>query len=157
MIILGFQGTGKTTYVKTHSQAADLDFKGFDTKAPGWEKAYVDALLEAQKDHFYVFGNIAEPVMQELDDRGVMFVAFAPLHGDALTREDEDIKALCLGRYVLRKEQNDRNVKWLEKIKRHYDEWTNWKFFDYPNCTPVAMDMKTNTIETLIAGLESSC
>ncbi len=148
MIILAFQGTGKTTYANTHKDAIDLDFKKFDTKSDNWEKAYVDQLIA--QDTEYVLGNIAEPVMRELDDRGIPFTVFSPVHGNEMNKTDQDVKALMLGRYVLRKEQNERNVKWLEKIKRHYDEWTAMDSFFFPNCSIEEVTLERNTVDQLI-------
>ncbi len=150
MIILAFQGTGKTTYAQSHDNAFDLDFKFFDTKADGWEKTYVDQLEAEQSIYKYVLGNIAEPVMRELDNRGIPFTVFSPVHGNEMNKTDQDVKALMLGRYVLRKEQNERNVKWLEKIKRHYDEWTAMDSFFYSTCSIEEVTLEKNTVEQLI-------
>lgn len=150
MIILGFQGTGKTTYVKKHDNASDLDYKYFDTKSDGWEKAYVDRLLDEDITKDYVFGNISKEVMAELNSRQINFKVFAPMHGDTLTRDDENLKALLLGRYVVRKEQTPQNLKWLNRMKRHYDEWTSESFFKYQYAIPVKMTMTVNTIADLL-------
>lgn len=150
MIILAFQGAGKTTYAKTHDNAVDLDTKDFDTRVADWEKAYVDNLVDADVLNDYVFGNISKEVMAELDNRGINFKVFAPIRETVATKEDEDLKALLLGRYVVRKEQTPQNLKWLNRIKKHYDEWTDKSFFNYRYAIPVKMTMSLNTIEDLL-------
>lgn len=131
-IILAFQGTGKTYFCnnETEKQCKDLDFKEF-VHCPGWIKDYVDELERCQDRYDIIFCNISKDLMDELSARDIPFTVVTPIWYTNRGQDDDyrTLKEIIFGRFVLRKEQTPSNVRWLEKIKANFDNWTNFNMF----------------------------
>ncbi len=134
-IVLAFQGSGKSFLTKNLPElhCKDMDFKYYRGK-PNWEQEYIKTLQTNMEMGIYdfIFCNISEDIMRLLKNAGIEFYVVTPLWHDDAEREGrrfQKIKSILFGRYVLRKEQTPDNVKWLNRIKRHFDEWTAFSFF----------------------------
>ena len=145
-VILAFQGTGKTYFCSKNPEYIDLDFKEFP-HVDGWLEDYVETLKShIQDDNIKgIFCNISKELMDKLTEEQIPFTVFAPLTN---SEDYEDVKALLLGRMVLRKTQTPQNVGWIEKIKAHFDEWCDPDFFGKTTVCPVSL--RTNCIEELL-------
>lgn len=122
MIILAFQGSGKTYAANKYpGTVSEIDVKeGFDSYGD-----YAEALIEADKDANCIFGNANIFVAKELLERGTDISIFAPWKENLSERDYEDIKTTIFGRYVLRQEQKANSYKWLERMKRHFDSFAS--------------------------------
>ena len=157
MIILGFQGCGKTSAAEVYpDKFIDNDFKTY-VHDDGWIQRYVDdVIMLEEKGTKTVLCNISKELMDELVTRGISFRIFAPVWDKKQTEEFLDLKAMMFGRYVLRKEQTAKNVWWIEKIKRHYDEWTDMEFFKpYLDSGYAKLDVMTTRLNKMQVYLES--
>ncbi len=149
-IILGFQGSGKSWFIENHPEydCADMDFKYYP-HTEDWIKSYVDDIEKNLPEKDLIFCNISKELMQELCDRGIDFYVFAP---DSSSEDYEDIKALIIGRCILRKTQTAGNIGWIEKVKAHFDEWCSPDFFkkySFHGCW-IKLTLSVNSIESVI-------
>lgn len=70
-IVCGYQGIGKTTYCKNHTDAYDLDSSNYK-KDDGWTKLYVDdAIKTLHKGFNKVFISAHQNVVNELLSRNL--------------------------------------------------------------------------------------
>lgn len=156
-IVLAFQGTGKTYFCEKIAytlgfQCKDQDFKSFE-HTDGWIERYVDE-LENDSTNDIIFCNICKELMEELTKRKIAFYVITPLWYSARGQEEDflTLKEILFGRYVLRKSQTPQNVCWLEKVKRNFDDWTNYSLFEefVEYITFLPMTITNNSVEKLI-------
>lgn len=154
MIILATQGLGKSYAASILDGVKDIDIMNFR----GDPESYADALIKASDDDNIALGNISAEIMSELNKRGEKFLIFAPVFSKDFTKEEAEnymlLKEIIFGRLVLRKTQNERNVAWLEKVKRNFDSWCDIDFFTkYVSQTEIRpMTLSVNNVASLLSG-----
>lgn len=155
-IILCTQGTGKTSATSPIANIADIDVKYYDKDDPNWIELYVSDLIEATTKNDYVLGNITCEVMKELEKREIPYSVFVPFKNILDNREYQLSKQILFGRYILRKTQSPHNSNWIEKLKRHFDDYCDWSVPPYAQLHPenkYVFSPTLNTVEDLLASL----
>lgn len=98
MIVVGYQGIGKSTLQKNDSNVIDLESGHFwvnDKRDENWYVVYVNIADHLSKQGFTVFLSSHKVVRQELNDRGIDFNVISP--------------------------SLELKEAWLEKLKKRYD------------------------------------
>ena len=122
MICMAYPGCGKTYATELlNSQgvsALDYDSKNVTDKEDGWEKEYVDDIVElTQKgDYKVIFVSFNLNVIKEMVQHGIRFTCVIPQPDDPVVKE------MMIGRYCLRTPDALNYTRRIKRQIRHYDE-----------------------------------
>lgn len=155
-IVSVFPGCGKT-WMYNHQHDDDMTFYTIHSytrrhlkiqlcdatqyqKNDGWEKHYVDDLLDCNGNYDFVFASMHPSILEELKFRHIPFVMVLPQnYGCHNERERILIKQQFLGRIVLSNNSlltQDFGTK-IKSLSEHYDNWIKedivWSY--NPVCT----------------------
>ena len=116
-IICGYQGIGKTTYCKTHTDSYDLDSSAFE-KNEEWAKTYVDSAIEVLKSGYdKVFISAHQCVINEILNRILNEISIVVV----IPKETKETwEARLRFRYEQCKKQYAYNA--LQDFLKHFDE-----------------------------------
>lgn len=139
MIISAFPACGKTylyenqntlqfnCYGETkHFSVCDSESSKYE-KSSGWEKDYVNDIVNKLGTVDFIFISQYEAVLQELHNRGIPFVVIAPDNSAWISATEKQlIKQQWFGRFVLRDNSHIKDFdSWLHDLIRNYDNWTS--------------------------------
>lgn len=112
MIVVGYQGVGKTTYCQTDKQAIDLESSLFNKADPLWYEDYVRVAMSLTANHI-VFVSAHKVVRDELRKQGAEWVIIMP----SLNIKDVWIARLQ-ARYTA--SGSDKDMRALMHAKAHF-------------------------------------
>lgn len=137
-IISAFSGCGKTYSYdhqndilfdlpngQRHLVLKDSDSSQYNKK-PGWEKKYVDDILQCKGQYDFVLVTMNNVVLQELVKRNIPFIMVMPRNFNVASEEERlFIKQQFFGRIALRDNSFIRHdfTKWITHCSEKYDNW----------------------------------
>lgn len=118
MIFVGYQGVGKSSICNAENKCIDFESSNFfvDGKRPDeWVKIYVNQAEDLNNQGYDVFMSTHKPLRDELNKRGIDFVAITP---------GKEIKEKWLERLWTRfvNDKSDKNHKAYANAMHCYDE-----------------------------------
>lgn len=120
MIIVGYQGIGKSTLANNNSRYIDLESSNFfvdGERSGNWYKVYCNIAVHLSEQGYNVFMSSHKPVRDELKNHVVDKMIVCP----SLGLKDKWISRLT-DRYENVPCQNDKNYKALMNAKSMYTE-----------------------------------
>ena len=136
----------------------DLDTSNYE-KTEGWEKEYVDDILQATviyneeyfKDADIVFIGMHDNVIKELESRNIPFFKIYPAQG-------QDIKDEYFKRYRERDNSHIGNLdKWLEKMDKNWDMYLSEEYLKFGNPKKVYRLPKKFYINEVLDSVVEDC
>lgn len=118
-LILGFPGTGKTTFAEKQTELKVLDLDSSTirwnedgSKNENFVSEYVDRLEKSVDDYDIVFGSTHKEVVEELNNRGVDHTIIVPLVGS---------KEEYMDRYINRGSSD----AFIDHMHENYEKYIN--------------------------------
>lgn len=139
MIIVGYQGIGKSTCTETHSNVIDLESSNFfvdGKRDENWYKIYINIAEHLSNQGNVVFISSHKIVREELNKRNINFYVICP----SLNLKDKWIAKL--------KERYDR-----ESSDKNYKAWKNAENYYEDNIKDLLSEKQTITIDYMHYGL----
>ena len=137
MIICGYQGCGKTTYCRNHSNAVDLDSSMF-VKTEGWEVNYVEVALKISATGQNVFISAHQAVINYLISQNVFFKLLVPYQNAKAWKSRLEF------RYNTNPTQGNLNA--LTDFNENFEKDMEFYYrLDYPNFTMHVVSAKIIT------------
>lgn len=130
IIISAFPGCGKTYFYRNQHlygySVIDLDSGSFK-RYIGWEKVYVDSIVQNLGKSDFILISQHDNVLHELNERHISFFTVAPDNSETFTYKQKELfKSQWLKRLVLRDNSHIGDLPlWLAKIDENYETWTN--------------------------------
>lgn len=117
MIIVGYQGIGKTTYCDKDKTAIDLESSSFSKLNPLWYKDYVSCAISLSQNR-HVFVSSHKVVREELKMMGAKWVIVMP---------SIDIENIWLDRLFKRYSEtlSDKDYRAFLNAREHYKDSIN--------------------------------